>query len=101
MKRPQHQPQRWFGPILAMWLGWAGCPAHAENALSRIEQSCAKLPSPQAQAECRQKQAAALAAFEREHKKNEPGIDFKKEGAAKKNELCFTRKATGELTCPN
>ncbi len=75
--------------------------AQADNALARIEQSCAKFPSPSAQAECRQKEKAAMAAFEKERKKDDPKIDFKKEDAAKKSDLCFTRKSTGEQVCPN
>jgi hypothetical protein len=73
----------------------------ADNALSRIEQSCAKFPSPGAQAECRQKEKAAMEAFEKERKKDDRKIEFKKDGPARKNDLCFTRKSTGEQVCPN
>lgn len=85
--------------ILLAFAAWGA--ARADNGLSHIEQSCAKLISPSAQAECRQKEKAAMEAFVKERKKDDRKIDFRKDGSPRKNDLCFTRKATGEQVCPN
>ncbi len=69
-----------------------------ENALSRAEQSCIKYPTPDARAECEKKHKETMAAFEKEKKAEKKAAET---GGQKKNDLCFTRKATGEVVCPN
>lgn len=73
--------------------------AAGENALSRAEHSCLKSPTPETRANCENNKKETMAAFEKEEKakKQAAGAD----GQKKKNELCFTRKATGEVVCPN
>ena len=73
--------------------------AAGENALSRAEQSCLKYPTPEARASCESKKKETMAAFEKEEKAKKQAADA--DGQKKKNELCFTRKATGEVVCPN
>ena len=70
-----------------------------ENALSRVEQSCLKYPTPEARANCEGKKKETMAAFEKEEKAKKQAADA--DGTKKKNDLCFTRKTTGEVVCPN
>lgn len=84
----------------------AALPAHADNgplaALERTQEQCVKYPTPQARAECehRHKQIDAAMARERAQadKADKPAFTGR---APKKNDLCFTRKSTGEVVCPN
>ena len=71
-----------------------------ENALSRIEQSCIKYPTPEARADCEKSKKESMTAFENLKKAAEK---TSAEGGEqkKKNDLCFSRKATGEVVCPN
>lgn len=71
-----------------------------ENALSRIEQSCVKYPTPEARADCEKSKKESMAAFETQKKAAEKASTDVGE-PKKKNDLCFTRKATGEVVCPN
>ncbi len=80
--------------LIPMALAVAG-----ENALSRVEQSCLKYPTPEARANCESKKKETMAAFEKEEKAKKQAADA--DSPKKKNDLCFTRKATGELVCPN
>lgn len=75
--------------------------ASAENILFRSEHSCLKYPTPQARAECQQKEKQEQAVLERERQRQEKNAARSDAGSAKKNELCFTRKSTGEVVCPN
>ncbi len=76
----------------------AACVYAGENAMARIEQSCVKYPTPDARAECEKRQKETMAAFEKDQKAKKKAA----EGEGKKaNDLCFTRKATGEVVCPN
>ena len=88
-------------PLIALAL-CAAFNAHAGssplNALARAEQVCVKYPTPQARAECKQKEKETDAALARESQRADKAADG---SAKKKNELCFTRKATGEVVCPN
>ncbi len=68
------------------------------NALFRVEQSCVKVPTPEARADCERRQKEAMAAFEKEKKVKQKAAEA---GGQKKNELCFTRKTSGEVVCPN
>lgn len=70
-----------------------------ENALARIEQSCNKYPTPETRADCEKKNKETMAAFDKEEKAKQKATDAG--GQKKKNDLCFTRKATGEVVCPN
>ncbi len=69
-----------------------------ENALARIEQSCSKYPTPESRAECEKKNKEVMAAFDKEKKAQKKAAEIG--GPEKKNGLCFTRKATGEVVCP-
>lgn len=80
--------------LIPMAFAYAG-----ENALARIEQSCNKYPTPEARAECEKKKKEVMAAFDKEKKAEKKAAQGS--GSQKKNELCFTRKATGEVVCPN
>ena len=79
--------------LIPMALACAG-----ENALSRAEHSCTKYPTPDARAECEKKNREVMAVFEQEKKAEKKASET---GGPKKNDLCFTRKATGEVVCPN
>lgn len=75
--------------------------AHAgENALSRVEHSCTKYPTPDARTECEKKKKEVMAAFDKEEKAGKKAAELAG-NQEKKNGLCFTRKATGEVVCPN
>ena len=73
-----------------------------ENALARVEQSCIKYPTPEARADSEKVKKSTMDAFESEKKAEQKkateagGPDQKK-----RNDLCFTRQATGEVVCPN
>lgn len=69
-----------------------------ENAMSRVEQSCVKVPAPQARADCERRQKESMAAFEKEKKAKQKA---EAPSPQKKSDLCFTRNATGEVVCPN
>ena len=71
-----------------------------ENALFRIENSCLKLPPSEARTECMKKDREVAAAFERERKKEEAASKRQDGDRPKKNDLCFTRRDTGEVVCP-
>lgn len=86
-----------FAPLLLlipMALAGAG-----ENALSRVEQSCLKYPTPEARANCESQRKETMAAFDKEEKAKKQAADA--DSPKKKSDLCFTRKATGEVVCPN
>lgn len=51
--------------------------------------------------ECMKKEQEAAAAFEKERQQVESVSKSAESGRPKKNDLCFTRKATGEFVCPN
>jgi hypothetical protein len=70
-----------------------------ENALSRAEHSCLKSPTPETRAICESQKKETMAAFEKEEKAKQRAAGA--DGQKKKNDLCFTRKATGEVVCPN
>ena len=72
-----------------------------ENALFRHENSCLKLPPSAARTECIKKEREAVAAFERERKKEEAVAKRPGGERAKKDDLCYRRETTGELVCPN
>lgn len=72
------------------------------NALARTQEVCVKYPTPQARAECVQKQKQTDSALARERAQAEKADQPSLGGSApKKNDLCFTRKSTGEVVCPN
>jgi hypothetical protein len=72
-----------------------------ENALFRAEYSCLKLPPSDARTECMKKEREAAAEFEKERKKEEAAFKRQDGERPKKNDLCFTRRDTGEVVCPN
>lgn len=72
-----------------------------ENALFRIDNSCLKLPPSDARTECMKKEREAAAEFSKERKKEEAASKRQDGEHPKKNDLCFTRKETGEVVCPN
>ncbi|MEX8499462.1 hypothetical protein [Leptothrix ochracea] len=65
------------------------------------ENLCLKIPPSDARIECINKERAAVAAFEKERQKEQSQSKVKGRGDAKVNDLCFTRKATGEVVCSN
>lgn len=74
--------------------------AHAGvSGSSRMEQSCNNYPTPDARAECEKKNREVMTAFDKEKKAEKK--DAKGGSPKKKNDMCFTRKATGEVVCPN
>jgi len=79
--------------------------AHADdgplNALARTQEICVRYPTPQARAECKQKEKATDAALAREQERRQADKAAAGSGTPKKNDLCFTRKSTGEVVCPN
>lgn len=79
--------------------------AHAaDGVLFRAEHSCAKFPTPEARADCENKRKETMTAFDKEQRakqKAEKAADGLGNDSKGKNELCFTRKATGEVVCPN
>lgn len=78
------------------------CACSTASVLGRAEQSCLKYPTPTARAECEARVKADNAAFLKESQKNAeaPSADAKGE-VPKKSGLCFKRKSTGEVVCPN
>lgn len=81
--------------LIPMALAYAG-----ENALARIEDSCNKNPTPESRAECEKKKKEVMTAFDKEEKAQQKKA-AQAGGDPKKDGLCFTRKATGEVVCPN
>lgn len=71
------------------------------NALARTEEVCVKYPTPQARAECQQRHKATDAALAREQERQRTDQAATGHANPKKNDLCFTRKSTGEVVCPN
>ena len=87
--------------VLLSLVAWS---AHAEgNALWRAEQSCLKIPTPAARAECEQQAKSDRAAFDKEMKQKSDAKALEEAGTAqpKKDGLCFKRQSTGETVCPN
>jgi hypothetical protein len=72
-----------------------------ENALFKAENSCLKYPPSDARADCMKKEREAAAAFEKQRKLEMDASKSAESDRPTKNDLCFTRKATGELVCPN
>lgn len=72
-----------------------------ENALFKAENSCLKFPPSDARAECMKKEREAVAAFEQQRQRENAASKSADSDRPKKNDLCFTRKATGEVVCPN
>ena len=72
-----------------------------ENALFRIDNSCLKLPPSEARTECMKKERETAAAFEKERNKEEAASRRPEGERPKKNDLCFTRRDSGEVVCPN
>lgn len=77
--------------------------------LKEIEEhaaNCNKYPTPDAQAACQQKVKESKNSYDR-HLQQEAAREkaaqpnFKKPASDKPSGLCFTRKATGEVVCPN
>jgi hypothetical protein len=69
--------------------------------MARAEGSCVKFPTPDARAECEQRQRQALSDF-----KKQQAQDLKSQRALDKEEpsnrsLCFKRQPSGEFVCPN
>jgi len=73
------------------------------DALTRAQEICVKYPTPQARAECNAKQKATDAALARQQdqERRQAGQTAPGSTTPKKNDLCFTRKSTGEVVCPN
>ena len=82
--------------LLPLSIAFAG-----ENALFQLENSCVKYPPSDARTECMKKERETAAAFEKERQREEGVSKSAESGRSKKNDLCFTHKATGELVCPN
>lgn len=72
-----------------------------ENALFKAENACVKYPPSDARNECIKKEREALAAFEKQRKQDEAASKRQDSEPPKKNDLCFTRRETGERVCPN
>jgi hypothetical protein len=89
-----------LAPVMFLLLPLTAAVA-GENALWRVEQSCIKYATPESRAECERDQKATMAAFDKEKKSKEKKAKETGEPGKKKNDLCFTRKATGEVVCPN
>ena len=85
-----------FAFLLPLSIAFAG-----ENALFKAENSCLKYPPSDARTECMRNEREAAAAFEKKLQREETASKSAENGRPKKNDLCFTRKATGELVCPN
>lgn len=85
--------------LLALCTLIAACSA--ASPLGQAEQSCARFPTPDAQADCQRRQKAQMDAF-RQHeeaaKRREPEAA---EPGRPANPLCFKRQGTGEWVCPN
>jgi hypothetical protein len=72
-------------------------PCAGENALFRAQSSCLKVPPSDERIACIKKENETASAFEKEYRQTQG----KESGDTKKKDLCFTRKATGEVVCPN
>lgn len=76
-----------------------------EKFLSDHAATCPRTTTPDTMAECARKRAERGTALDRyyedRYKPAEPGFNFGTRAPAKPGGLCFTRKATGEVVCPN
>jgi hypothetical protein len=77
-----------------------------EEAVGRHTEVCSKYTTPDQQENCKQKDKEKRHAQERywqqikdKDKSSQP--QFKQPATDKPSGLCFTRKATGEVVCPN
>jgi hypothetical protein len=82
--------------LLPLSIAYAG-----ENALFKAENSCLKYPPSDARTECMRTEREAAAESEKERQREKAAAKSSESGRPKKNDLCFTRKATGERVCPN
>ncbi len=82
--------------LLPLSIAFAG-----ENALFKVSNSCLKVPPSDARIECMKAQREANAAFAKERQREEAASKNTDSARPKQNDLCFTRKATGERVCPN
>mgnify|MGYP003528234338 CR=1 FL=1 len=65
---------------------------------------CAKFPTPETRADCESKRKESMSAFDKEQRakqKAEKAADSLGNDSKGKDGLCFTRKSTGEVVCPN
>lgn len=82
--------------LLPLSIAFAG-----ENALFRATNACQKYPPSDARTACMNEERQANAAFEKERRRAEAESKNTESGHPKKDDLCFTRKATAERICPN
>lgn len=97
--------------IAASALGAQAYPGFLEKAEKSISKHTAVCPrdiTPDTMAECARKANEKEAAENRYRKQEiersragEPQFNFDKAAPAKPSRLCFIRKATGEMVCPN
>lgn len=82
--------------LLPLPIAFAG-----ENALFRHSDSCLKYPPSDVRTQCLAKECESAAAIKREQLREESASKGTYSASAEKNDLCFTRKASGEVICPN
>ena len=68
------------------------------NTVDHSGNHCLKLLAPVPRAECEEKRRAPQSAWEKEQQAKKKASD---DTQSKKSSLCFERKSTGELVCPN
>ena len=82
--------------LLPLSIAFAG-----ENALFKVSNSCLKYPPSDARTECMKAEREAAVAFEKRRQREESVSKSAESTRGEQNDLCFTRKITGELVCPN
>jgi hypothetical protein len=69
--------------------------------MARAEGACVKYPTPDARAECEQRQRQALSDFKKQQEQDHKAQRALEKDAPSPRSLCFTRQPSGELVCPN
>ena len=69
--------------------------------MARAEGSCVKYPTPDARAQCEQRQRQALSDFTKQQEQNLKAQRALEKVDPSPRSLCFQRQLSGELVCPN
>ena len=88
--------------LVALCLAGLLSACGTDTFLGRAEESCVKYPTPEARANCEQRQRQAMSDFNKQQEQDKKAQrEAEKEAPEKPNGLCFKRQTSGELVCPN
>ncbi len=89
----------WMSVVMVLGL-LAGCGP--SSFLARAQEVCNKYPTPDARAECEQRDKQAQAAMQQQKAQDARKQQrLESDDSLPGDKLCFVRKATGERVCPN